>query len=114
MENIVDLDSKFQNILHKFFGKSSYRSDGLIIKIDNDTVYRFGVDGEGDVNKFNAENLVVLEDVIDKYSSEKFKLKKPPVQSIEISLYWKATTETFTYKNGNSDIEREKYTIGDS
>ena len=58
-----DLYQRLNNILAEFNNKN----DGIIIKIDNDTIYRFGVDGEVNINKFNSENLTVLETVINKF-----------------------------------------------
>ncbi|KST62230.1 hypothetical protein [Mastigocoleus testarum] len=112
---MVDRDSRFENILHRLFGEDNNdRRDGLIIRIDNNTIYRFGVDGEDNINKFNAENLTILENVIDRFGLDNSDLKGAPTQKVDISLYSKATLETFVCENGDIDIKEGNYTIGES
>lgn len=113
---MIDLNGELHQRLTKTLESIELkeRNDGLIIKIDNNTVYRFGVDGEDNINKFDAEKLILLETVLDTFGRNDSERKEIQPQKLDISLYFKATLETFAYENGHTDIKKGKYTIGDS
>ncbi len=72
---MVDLNNDLHQRINKLLAEFNDENDGIIIKIDKDTIYRFGVDGEDDVNEFNSENITILETVIGKFSEENFRPK---------------------------------------
>ena len=102
-ENLDDIQHKRLEKTLAEFGDDG--NDGVIINLDDNNVYRRGVDGEVDINNVSSENLRTIEALINR---EKFE------QKLEISLYWKATLETFTYENGKVNITKDTYTIGNS
>ena len=99
----VEQRERLDNIINQFNEPNPKdKNDGLVIKINNNTIYRSGVEGEVNVNKVNEENLNLLESLIENQ-------KKVLKEKIEVSLYWKPTQETLIFENGDVDIKKGNY-----